>query len=98
METLVYIEGAGLLEDTGTGNNEQRRGGEWVGKSMIQERLSTLSNVRSQEYRTILLKYLESGKYVFSSKELVEELGKNSGTITAYMRKLSEEKILQIII
>ena len=96
-EVLVPVESAGFLEDTEKEETWRRKGGEWVGKTMIQEKLSVLSNVRSLDYKAILLKYLASGKYVFSSKELVEDLGKNSGTVTGYMRKLSELKILQII-
>lgn len=86
-----------IPEASGEENNWQQKGGEWVGASRIRERLERPFNSRSKEYKDLLLKYLNIGKFTFSSKEVVEILGKNPGTVTAFFRKLSEEGVLQIL-
>ena len=85
-----------LVEETTEEITGQRKGGEWVGESRIRERLERPFNARSQDYKILLLQYLKTGKYSFDSKEVSGILGKNQNTVTAYLRKLMEEKIVTI--
>ena len=85
-----------LVEETTEEDTGERKGGEWVGESRIRERLERPFNSRSQDYKILLLQYLKTGKYSFDSKEVSGILGKKQNTVTAYLRKLMEEKIVTI--
>ena len=74
----------------------QRGEGEWVGESRVKAKLEEVTTSRSKDYQGLLLQYLKSGKYTFASRDVFETLGKSSNTVTAFLKKLCDEKILEV--
>ena len=62
--------------------------------AMIEVDNTVLQTMGKPKY-VLLLQYLKSGKYTFASRDVFETLGKSSNTVTAFLKKLCDEKILE---
>lgn len=74
----------------------QRNGGEWVGESRVKAKLEEVITARSKDYQGLLLQFLKSGKYTITRRDVFETLGKSSKTVSVFLKKLCDEKILEV--
>ena len=95
-ESLDAYEKTDNLENAAGVNSGQGNEGEWVGESRVKAKLEEVTTSRSKDYQGLLFQYLKSGKYTFTSRDVFETLGKSSNTVTAFLKKLCDEKILEV--